>query len=110
LAFLSDTPLISKSVRNNELSAAISAIPDSKKILFYNTIDSIIFLKGDNYSQYLLMPGLFEAGDKNALSDFSNDFILINDDAVKIGAIPSCYPKTKVSKYFLFQKTSGCGK
>jgi len=94
--------------RNAELATVISNIKPTQKILFYNTIEAIVFFPSDNYSQYLLMPGLFEAGDKNSIFDNSNDFILIDNASKEINLIPPCYDRELVSRYTLFKKTPSC--
>ncbi len=108
LIFFSDTSLVHRLARNNELSKTLSIIPASKKVLFYNVPEAVVFLKGTNYSQYLLMPGLFEAGNINAMNDVSNDYILSSEDVdiKKINMIPFCYEQIKVDRYFFFKKIS----
>jgi hypothetical protein len=69
-----------------------------------------VFLKGGNYSQYLSLPGLFDAGNRNAIYDKSNDFIFIDSESSIINTIPSCYKKTSVGRDFLFEKTVSCKK
>ena len=110
LVFLSDTPFVHVSSRNADMAKAVSVIPSSKKVFFYNTIDSIIFFKGDNYSQYLTVPGLVEAGDRNAISDTSYDFLLTDNTPEIVKEVSSCYTSLEVGKYLLFQKTNSCPK
>ncbi len=110
LAFLSDTSFTVKRTRNTELSAALSAISPSQKVLFYNSIEAIIFLKGSNYSQYLSMGDFLEAGNKNALINPSEDFILTSAGPQNINSPLPCYEKKSVSRYYLFQKINSCEK
>ncbi|MCX6701655.1 MAG: glycosyltransferase family 39 protein [Candidatus Zambryskibacteria bacterium] len=110
LIFLSDTSFVSINTMNAETSKALSVVSPTQKVLFYNTIESIVFLKGGNYSQYLTLSGLFELGNKNSLGDVSNDFIFIGSNDEIISVIPSCYLKTSVGKYYLFKKTTNCDK
>jgi 4-amino-4-deoxy-L-arabinose transferase-like glycosyltransferase len=109
LVFLSDTSFIAKRTANSELSAALSKIKSNEKVLFYNVPEVIIFLRGDNYSQYLNMIFL-EAGKKDALADSSFSVILTGADPEKIGFSLHCYDKNSVNEYFLFQRKSNCKK
>jgi len=106
--FLSATSLVVSRTRNSDMSNALSSIPATKKVLFYSTVDAIIFLRGDNYSQYLMIPGVFEAGRKDAITDTSYDFILADDSIQNTNTISPCYTNEKVGKYLLFKKTAEC--
>lgn len=108
LIYLSETSFVGTRSRNHDLTEALSSIMPTQKILFHNTIEAIIFFPGQNYSQYLLMPGLFEAGDRNSIHDSSNDFILTNNIPEEVGLVSSCYTGTQVSRYVLFKKKSNC--
>ncbi len=108
LFFLSGTSFSNISQRNNEISHALSDISQEQKVLFYNTIESAVFLRGGNYSQYLILPGLIETGNKDSYKDTSYDFILINSLDPKVSEISSCYEKTIVNADFLFKKLPNC--
>lgn len=107
LIFLSDTSFTHNRTRNDELSAVLSKIDPSKKIFFYNTIEAVIFLKGDNYSQYFYCDGCFlEGGNKNSITDHSYDFILTVADQQSTDFLLSHYERQTIDKYFLFKKIS----
>jgi 4-amino-4-deoxy-L-arabinose transferase-like glycosyltransferase len=110
LIFFSDTSWVYTSMRNSQMSKAFREVSSTERVLFYNTIDQVVFLQGGNYTQYFTLPGLLEAGDKNSVQDLSNDYILIGRSDQMIEKIPSCYIKTEVSNYFLFKKTTNCKK
>jgi hypothetical protein len=95
---------------NAKLSEILSKVSSQQKVLFYDTPQAIVFLPGTNYSQYLHMEGLFDAGDKNSIYDNSNDFILINRSPDSENLFLSCYNKVVVDSYFWFQKISDCKK
>ena len=107
LIFLSDTSFVINRTRNNELSVALSEIGPTQKVLFYNTVEAIIFLKGDNYSQYLAMGDFLEVGDKNALASSTFDYILTSDDPNgNIGL--SCYTTRPLNEYYLLEIKPDC--
>jgi 4-amino-4-deoxy-L-arabinose transferase-like glycosyltransferase len=109
LIFLSDTSFTDKRTRNSDLASVLSKIDSSKRILFYGTIETPIFLKGDNYSQYFYLEGCFlEGGDKKALVHPSEDFILTGIGSPDFN-LP-CYSRKSVDRYFLFQKIDNCKK
>ncbi|MFA5889111.1 MAG: glycosyltransferase family 39 protein [Candidatus Paceibacterota bacterium] len=108
LVFLSDTSLVVSRPRNVELAKVLSTIPSSKKVLFYNTTEAIVFLKGNNYSQYLTLQDLFEAGDKNSMHDTSYDFILTENRAEYLSIFSTCYVKKEVVKYLFVQRIPNC--
>lgn len=110
LIFFSITSFVSINTTNIEISKALSVVSPTQRVLFYNTIESVVLLKGGNYSQYLTLPGLFELGDKNSLNNTSSEFIFIGNNDEIINKIPSCYIKKSVGKYNLFKKTTGCNK
>jgi hypothetical protein len=110
LVFLSDTSFIVERTTNVELSEILSKVSLGQKVLFYNTPQAVVLLPGTNYSQYLHMEGLFDAGDKNSIYDRSNDFILINRSPDSEKLFLPCYDKMAVDSYFWFQKISNCKK
>ncbi len=111
LVFLSDTSFVVQRTRNSELAAVLGAIPPTQKVLFYNTVEAAVFLKGDNYSQYLTM-GFFDAGNKNILNSPGFDDILTDQaagDSFSLSSRAACYDKKLVAgQYVLFQKTPAC--
>ena len=106
LVFLSDTSYVVPRDRNTELAETLSKIDSSKKVLFYNAIETTVFLRGNNYSQYLLMGDFLEAGDKDVLRNPDFDYILTNGS--ESDTFLSCYDKTSLSQYSLFQRRTGC--
>ena len=108
LIFLSDTSFFVSRTRNIILSQALSVVPSSQKVFFYNSPEAVVFLKGDNYFQYLTVQGLFEAGDKNALTDMTKDFILTENNPEYGDMLSPCYTKRELDSYILFQKTVDC--
>jgi 4-amino-4-deoxy-L-arabinose transferase-like glycosyltransferase len=110
LVFLSDTSFAVKRTRNAELSAALSQISPSQKVLFDGHVEAIIFLKGDNYSQYLNMGDFLVVGNKNAMTKPSEDFILTDSNREINEYVLSCYDKKPVNSYLLFQKIIKCKK
>jgi 4-amino-4-deoxy-L-arabinose transferase-like glycosyltransferase len=110
LIFFSDTSLITISTRNAEVSHLLSVIPSTKKVFFDNSVESVVFLRGGTYSQYVVLPGLFELGTTSSLHDTSNDFILMDSSDQATSTVSSCYAKTTVGTYFLFGKTANCKK
>ncbi len=109
LIFYSDTNFITERTKNDELSSALSNIGSEKKVLFYSTVEAAVFLKGSNYSQYLVMGDYLSMGDKNSIFNSSFDFILIAPDPTK-DLLISCYERKNVGGYFLFQKIEECKK
>ena len=107
LIFLSDTSFVVERTRNTDLKMALSEIDTSQKILFYNTIETSIFLRGDNYSQYLSMGDFLEAGNKNVTSDSNFDYILTNN-LTNINFNQSCYISNPVDQYTLLKKIKDC--
>lgn len=108
LIFLSDTSFTVSRTRNIELSDTLSKIGPDKKILFYDSIEAIIFLKNNNYSQYVALENFLIAGDKDALTHPTEDFILMDSRAKNSDFSMRCYSKKSFSKYFLFQKIDHC--
>lgn len=109
LVFLSDTSFVVYRTRNIELSDVLSKIPSDKKVLFYNSIETIVFLKSSNYSQYLEMDDFLIAGDKSSLSKAGADYIL-TDKSQHGNVALSCYAERPLSQYFFLEKTSKCKK
>ncbi len=107
LIFLSDTSLAIKRTRNLELASLLENLDKSKNILFYNSIETIVFYKGSNYSQYLQMDDFLVAGDVNSINNSSYNYILTDDSSGGIVSL-SCYRKTQVSSYYLFEKEQNC--
>ena len=107
LCFLSDTSFIAQRTRNKVLETCISSIDSSKKVLFYNTIEAIVFLRNENYSQYLKMEDFLEAGDKDSIKDKSFDYILTSNSE-DVSGISSCYEKIGIDRYYLFKKIENC--
>src|SRR3990167_3005815 len=107
LIFLSDTSFVVERTRNTDLKMALSEIDTSQKILFYNTIETSIFLRGDNYSQYLSMGDFLEAGNKNVTSDSNFGYILTNN-LTDINFNQSCYISNPVDRYTLLKKIKDC--
>ena len=108
LIFLSDTSFFVSYTRNITLFRALSAVSPTQKVFFYNSPEAVVFLEGNNYSQYIAFSGLFEAGDKNALTYTTNDFILTGNDPKYADVVSPCYTKKEFDRYFLFQKTINC--
>jgi len=107
LIFLSDTSFTIKRTRNYELAKTLSEINPSQKVLFYGVVETVIFLKGDNYSQYFSMGDFFEAGNKNISNSSDFDFILI--DSLKNANFQLyCYNTNPLGRYFFLQKIKGC--
>jgi len=105
MIFLSDTSLIHKRTRNDDLSTALSKIDPSKKVFFDNLAEAVIFLKGDNYSQYFYCDGCFlEGGNKDSLYDQSFDYILTGQISQDF-SLPN-YDRQSVDRYYLFKKIS----
>ena len=107
LIFLSDTSFVVNRRRTFELSKALGEINSSQKVIFYNTIEAEIFLKSNNYSQYLTLGGFLEAGNKDILSNPDVDFILTNgseNDNLTL----SCYGKKPISQYILYERNPKC--
>lgn len=107
LVFLSDTSFTTKRTRNAELSETLSKITPSQKVFFSVSPEAIIFLKGDNYSQYLAMEDFLKAGNENAFADPSLSFIVSRDNFQGNSSI-TCYDKKLVDRYFLFKKIKNC--
>ncbi len=107
LIFYSDTNFFAPRTKNDELSSALLNIDSEKKVLFYNTIEAIIFLKGSNYSQYLTVGDFLDMGNKDSKSDSSFDYILIAPNYSE-NISTDCYERKQVGGYYLFQKNSQC--
>ena len=107
LVFLSDTSFTVRRTRNAELSSALQEIPSIKKILFYNTIEAVVFLQGDNYSQYLAMDTFLVAGDKDSLLKPDYDFIL-TDKSQSGNVALRCYKEKPLNQYYFLEKTTLC--
>lgn len=109
LIFLSATSFVIRRTRNQDLELALSKIDSSKKVFFYNTVEAIVFLKSNNYYQYLSMEGFLEVGDKNLINDNTFDYILVNDsDDIK--QLSKCYDGEKLSRYVLLSRNKSCKK
>ncbi len=108
LAVLSDTSFTVKRTRNSELAASLSTIPSTQTVLFYNTIEATVFYQGSNYSQYVSMGDFLQAGDKDALRGAREDVILTNADPEEVDDPLSCYERTSVSRYYLFERKESC--
>jgi 4-amino-4-deoxy-L-arabinose transferase-like glycosyltransferase len=104
LIFLSDTSFTVSRTRNAELTAALSTVKPSQSVLFYNAPEAIIFYKGENYAEYLIMDSFLEAGDKNALKNPKQDIIVTNDASPNDTLVLPGYTKEQVSRYYIFRK------
>ncbi len=109
LVFLSDTSFIVKRTRNTELASVLNNIDSSKRILFRNAPETIIFLKGDNYSQSFYMDTFLIVGDEKALEKPDYDYIL-TDVSQRGNVALSCYREEPLSQYYLLQKRDDCKK
>lgn len=107
LVFLSDVSFVVRQTGSQQLSAALSEIDPSQKVLFYNAVEATVFMKGNNYSQYLEMENFLVAGNKNSLTDPVADFILVSRSRDDNYSLP-CYENRSVSRYELFQRISDC--
>ena len=72
-------------------------------------METIIFFKGNNYSQYLSVGDFIVVGDKNILSSTTADYIVSNTDQ-NLSVSQLCYEKTSVSRYYLFTRLNNCKK
>lgn len=106
--FISDNSLVTKRTRNQELSSVISGIENNKSVFFYNTVEGIIFLKGDNYSQYLEVGTSIDTGDKDYLLHPISDYILTNQVETGYNLNLSCYDRKEVNRYYFFTKIKDC--
>ncbi len=111
LIFWSFTSFTEVRTRNAELEKILSKVDSSKKVLFYQSIEAAVFLKGDNYDQFAAMGNFLIAGDKNLLplSSPTYDVILTgvrqdNDIAL------SCYVERPVSQYYFMELKDICKK
>jgi hypothetical protein len=109
LIFLSQTSFIVKRERNNELAEEMAKLDPAKKMLFYNSVETIVFYKSSNYNQYLSMAGLFEAGDREAILRPKADYILITHYKNYDYPLP-CYKEKIIDRYSLFTKIPLCAK
>ncbi|RJQ32454.1 hypothetical protein C4572_00945 [Candidatus Parcubacteria bacterium] len=109
LLFLSQTSFVVKRERNKQLAEVLGQIKANKTVFLYNAIEAAIFLRHDNYFQYLKPSDYLEEGDKNILKEPYTDFILIHaDEAQQQGFDPKCYRKKEIDQYYLFEKTPDC--
>jgi len=108
LVFLSQTSFTVNRERNSELAKEISQIDSTKKVLFYNAVETVVFLKSNHYDQYLSMNGLFEAGNKEALINPKYDYIVITHYQNYNFPLP-CYTEKKIDRYSLFTRKGNCG-
>ncbi len=106
LIYLSDTSLVISRTRNATLSSNLLSLDSHKKVFFYNTIDALVFFKGENYSQYLNMAGFLVVGDTNRVQREHPDYIFADNDVAT--STFSCYIKIIQDKYSLYEKIAGC--
>ena len=102
LFFLSQNSPLNTSNQNILLSQSLSSIPSSKDVLFYDSIGAAIFLKHDNYFQYLKPTDYMEFGIDN-LKNINYDYIVTRSDKGFL-----CYNKKEIGKYFLYERFSDC--
>lgn len=107
LVFISDTSYVVKRTRNDDLKKVLSEIDPSKKVLFYNASEAIVFLNSNNYYQYLSMEGFLEVGSRDYIADKTFDYILV-DNSLNIDSLSKCYEKIIVSRYYLLKKNNKC--
>jgi 4-amino-4-deoxy-L-arabinose transferase-like glycosyltransferase len=108
LIFLSDTSFVVSRTRNAELSSVLSKIEPTKNIFFFNTIEAIVFFKGNDYSQYLSMGDFLKAGNINSQNLLKADIILADDSLQNKIMTSNCYKKVQISRYYLLEKIDGC--
>lgn len=107
LVFLSETSFVVNRTRNLELSNVLGNIPKEKSVFFFNSIETIVFLKSNNYSQYLKMDDFLVVGDENSLSKQGPDYFL-TDTSQSGNVALSCYIEKPLSQYFFLEKTTKC--
>ncbi|KND46803.1 MAG: hypothetical protein AB201_03390 [Parcubacteria bacterium C7867-006] len=107
LVFLSDVSFVVNRTRNSELASVLGNISVNKSVLFYNSIETIVFLKSDNYFQYLQMDDFLVVGDEKSLSKPGPDFIL-TDKSQRGNVALSCYTERPLSQYYFLEKTTKC--
>lgn len=106
LVFLSDTSYVVKRVRNSEISNNLSKLDSNKKILFYGTIEALVYWRGEDYDQYFSM-GFLDTGNKDVINRYVYDYIL--SDSKEIDSFSSvCYDRTSVDRYYLFTRRNNC--
>ncbi|MBA3733314.1 glycosyltransferase family 39 protein [Patescibacteria group bacterium] len=108
LVFLSDTSMTFRRTLNTQLSKELSKIDSDKSILFYNSVEAVVFLKGSNYSQYIIMDDFLEVGNKSALLSPKEDFLLVDSRSSITNFSILCYESHQISHYLLYNRKSNC--
>lgn len=109
LFFLSDTSFTKKITKNTDLENILGNLDPSKKVFFYGATDSIVFFKGNDYSQYLVMGDFLDTGNKDDIYNNTSDYIFTGASANTDFDLP-CYNKNLISGYFLYEKIINCKK
>ena len=110
LVFLSNTSFIVNRERNKGLATLLSTIEPNKTVFFNQTVEAIVFFKGENYSQYLTIGDFLEAGNKNGFATSSPDFILTSSGENVSFPLSDCYSQKTAAGFTLFQKREDCPK
>jgi len=108
LVFLSSNSLLKTADPNSLLFQYFSEIEPDQTVFFYNSIPAAVFLKYDNYYQYLRPTDYLEFGAENLNNNFPYDYIVDDDLFVESRPDKNCYIKTKVGKASIFKRISGC--
>ncbi len=116
LIFLSQTSFVIRRNRNADIISSLSEIQQDKKVFFINSIEAAIFLKGDNYAQYLKPSDFLVFGEKELArlrDSHDTDYIFLNrKDMVNYQDLNSCYMEDggehMESRYALLVKRENC--
>jgi 4-amino-4-deoxy-L-arabinose transferase-like glycosyltransferase len=109
LFFFSQNFILTRNFGNKELELALSQVNPSQTILFYDTIETAIFLKHSNYYQYLKPADYLEFGNPNP-ADVASDYILIKGSDIKENKFSfPCYDEIFfANRYHLFKRQADC--
>lgn len=112
LIFLSDTSYVHPRTRNTQVKEVLSHIDTSKSVLFYGSPEVLILYPGAHYSHYLAIANTLDTGNVDIFKTKSFDVVFtrrdFHADTDDSKALFTCYSRTAVDRYFLFEKIEGC--